>query len=123
MPTDFIQEGRRGQIDALQVRFAAALSLADAGEPRLREQPDPVPNPDITMTGLQRPEVARAVSERSFDELAVLNARVNLQVAAWPTEANLPAVQQVTAQGVVGEVDLDDCESTVDGLAVPAGST
>ena len=115
--TDYIQEGRRGQTDALQARLAAALSLADAGEPLLRPQPDPLHNPDITMAGLQRPEVERVVSDRSFDELALLNARVNLQVAASPTELNLPGVEELRAQGVVGEVDRDDCESTVDGLA------
>ena len=107
----------REREDAIKRRVLAAAEIASAGEPVLRQQPDPALNPDITMEALARfnkdgwlPADVPATEEEEKDELDV---RAQVQIALRPDagtdipSASISSVTgaTVTTQGSCAQID------------------
>jgi hypothetical protein len=87
---------RQGLIGDMPGRMVAAAQLAAQGAPLLRSTPDPTFNPDVVVPLLIEPSIERELPQLSPGPRAVLDTRVNLQVAAQAAPFELPAAQAVT---------------------------
>ncbi|WP_127480268.1 hypothetical protein [Nocardioides pantholopis] len=77
-------EGRERLIGDLQERVIAAERLANGEEQLLQTHPEPVLNPDITVSALRDRSVRESLPEVPVSEQAMIETRGNLQVAVRP---------------------------------------
>ncbi|HXH79022.1 hypothetical protein [Nocardioides sp.] len=90
---------RDAQNPDLRGQVLAARELARSGELLLREQVDPVWNPNVTVAALRSEAVSDALADDPFSARDMLTARAALQVDASPSAWGLLTNQEVSVVG------------------------